>query len=132
VSDVDLDLTVADLEAMSPDEIDTARRGGRLDRLLGHVEQLTKADIGKMSAADVLQAQKRGAFDSLLGRPAETPATDTVEAARAASRGSADQGARTGGPVGQLSREHLRTMDTTEISKALRDGRLDDVLGRER
>ncbi|MFE6163354.1 hypothetical protein ACFQ7F_31080 [Streptomyces sp. NPDC056486] len=92
-------LTRADLSSMAPEEIQTARRSGRLNALLNRPEatvndiltlierdqppepaddgaepaddgQLSRADLADASPADIVKAKAEGRLDALLGRMA--------------------------------------------------------------
>ena len=112
-----------DLKGMSPEAINKAREEGRLDVVLGLREA---AEVpGSGLSVDLLSEMSPEALDLLVeGYRAERAAE------LAASRGSIDQGARPGPPLGQLSRADLQGMTTDAINKAREEGRLDDLLGR--
>lgn len=116
-------------------------------------QQLSRADIENMSTEDVADAFAAGRFaDLLAGNEPEDVEADPQEwietlaslpddelerlkrAAHApAAPGSADQGARGRGGAGQIrDRAALGRMRPDEITAALRDGRLDEMLGRDR
>lgn len=139
---------LAELEEANKTELEKAQeRAEKAERdatAAAELVQRTKTD-----SAIVAEAAKRGADTdvvvSLLDRSAvefdsdgaPTNIADAVDAllkdkpflVTGATRGSADQGARTGG-ANQLSRDALQGMSHTEIVKAQKEGRLDQMLGR--
>jgi len=118
-------LTREDLKSMGPDEINAARRDGRLDAVLG-LREAAASEPGGLSM-DLLAEMSPEAIDLLVeGYRAERAAE------LAASRGSIDQGARPGPPRGQLTREDLKGMTPDQINKAREEGRCDRLLDRER
>lgn len=67
-------LTRADLEQLTPEEVAEAYRQGRLNTALGGREplpttgQLTRADLEGRSPEEITAARERGQLDQLLGR----------------------------------------------------------------
>ena len=65
-------LTRDDLKGMTPEAIDAARVGGRLDNLLGRpvqatAAQLSRDDLIRMSSDAIVAAKAAGRLDNLLG-----------------------------------------------------------------
>jgi hypothetical protein len=91
---------------------------------------ITRDDLKLMTPGAIAAALRNGELNHLLNR---TP--DKVEAEEAAPepqpeppRGSADQGARGGGPPGRItSRDQLRGKTAAEIVELDRTGRLDGL-----
>jgi len=114
---------------MTAEEINKAREEGRLDVVLGRRKEAPEpaSDSGLGLPADLLAEMSPEAIDILVEAHRAERAAEV-----AASRGSADQGARGGRKREQLSRGDLEGMTPAQVTKALSEGRLDRVLGRER
>ncbi|MGW1730109.1 hypothetical protein [Streptomyces sp. NPDC001999] len=64
-------VTREELADMTPEQIVTAKREGRLNSLLGRAVvgdgELTREDLDGMSPADIVSAKRAGRLDALLG-----------------------------------------------------------------
>ena len=140
---------LAELEEAQKTELEKAQeRAEKAERNAKAAAEL--AQRTRVDSAIVAEAAKRGADTdivvSMLDRnsvefDSDGAPTNIAEAVDAllkdkpflvtagGTRGSADQGARTGAP-NQIAREALKDMSHAEIIKAQREGRLDQALGR--
>lgn len=141
-----------EFEAAQRTELENAqRRTAELEQQLAAASQAAQED--RLRAAIVSEAARRNVRDtdaavalidrSLIqfeedGAPKNiAEAMDELLKAKdylvaqqgGATRGSADQGARSGGAPGQLSRDDLKSMTPADIVKAQKDGRLNDLMG---
>jgi len=107
---------------------------------MASVAQVTLAELQEAhrrgDADQIAQWRRDGALaDVLAGRSGTSEsAVDHEPEPEAAPVGSADQGARPGGPQGQIDDANLKRLYAErrydEISRARREGRLDRLLGR--
>jgi len=104
------------------------------------------ASVAQVTLAELQEAHRRGAhaqiqtwrkggqLDGLLAGGQAADDVDDEPEPEAAPVGSADQGARPGGPQGQIDDTNLKRLYAErrydEISRARREGRLDRLLGR--
>lgn len=76
-------ITPAELEGMTPDQINTARRAGQLDQILKGtgwdktgptIRQLTMSELSRLTVQQIDAAGSAGMLDTLLG--INTPSPD--------------------------------------------------------
>jgi hypothetical protein len=114
-----------DLDGMSPDTIALLRKHGDL----AHIP-ITRDELRTMDPEEVTRLHKSGELNDLLN-PASGEAAAEVEPEPQPEPplGSADQGARGGGPPRRItSRDQLRGKSAAEIVELRRTGRLDGLM----